>query len=45
MVSFSEGVGQIPSCSYRSKKLELVGGAFKDILVERDLGSRTADVL
>ena len=39
--SFSEGVGQIPSCSYRSKKLELVGGAFNDILVDLERGKRT----
>ena len=36
------GVGQMPNCSYRSKKLELVGGDFKLILVDLDLGSRTA---
>jgi hypothetical protein len=41
-VSLSDGVGQIPSCSYRSKKLELVGGAFNDMLVDRDRGSNTA---
>jgi hypothetical protein len=42
--SFS-GVGQIPSCSYKSKKLELVGGALNDILVERDRGRMTAPEL
>jgi len=41
-VSFSEGVGQIPSCSYKSKKLELVGGAFSDMLVDLERGNRTA---
>ena len=35
-------VGQIPSCSYRSKKDELVGGAFSDMLVDLDRGSSTA---
>src|SRR4051794_6302582 len=34
--SFSDGVGQIPSCSYKSKKLELVGGALSDMLVDLD---------
>jgi hypothetical protein len=42
--SFS-GVGQIPSCSYRSKKLELVGGALNDMLVERERGRMTAPEL
>jgi hypothetical protein len=37
--SFFSGVGQMPSCSYRSKKLELVGGDRKLILVDRDRGS------
>lgn len=32
----------MPSCSYRSKKLELVGGAFSDMLVDLDRGRRTA---
>jgi len=41
-VSLSDGVGQMPSCSYRSKKLELVGGAFSDMLVDRDRGNKTA---
>lgn len=41
-VSLSDGVGQMPSCSYKSKKLELVGGALSDILVDRDRGSKTA---
>ncbi len=36
--SFS-GVGQMPSCSYKSKKLELVGGERKLMLVDRDRGS------
>lgn len=36
------GVGQMPNCSYRSKKLELVGGALSDILVDLDRGRRTA---
>lgn len=40
--SFSDGVGQIPSCSYKSKKLELVGGALSDMLVDLDRGRRTA---
>lgn len=31
--------GHIPSCSYRSKKDELVGGDFRLMLVERDLGN------
>jgi hypothetical protein len=42
--SFS-GVGQIPSCSYRSKKLELVGGARNDMLVDLDRGRMTAPEL
>lgn len=41
-VSLSAGVGQMPSCSYRSKKLELVGGAFRDMLVDRERGKSTA---
>jgi hypothetical protein len=32
------GVGQIPNCSYRSKKLELVGGDARLMLVERERG-------
>lgn len=36
------GVGQMPSCSYRSKKLELVGGDLKLMLVDLDLGRSTA---
>lgn len=42
--SFS-GVGQIPSCSYRSKKLELVGGDRRLILVDRDRGRSLAEPL
>jgi hypothetical protein len=34
-------VGQMPSCSYRSKKLELVGGDARLMVVERERGSRT----
>lgn len=39
------GVGQIPSCSYRSKKLELVGGDLRLMLVDRERGRSTCDVL
>ena len=42
--SFS-GVGHIPSCSYRSKKLELVGGARSDMLVDLERGKITAPEL
>jgi hypothetical protein len=38
-------VGQIPSCSYKSKKLELVGGARNDMLVDLDRGRMTAPEL
>ena len=38
-------MGQIPSCSYRSKKLELVGGARNDMLVDLDRGRMTAPEL
>lgn len=44
-VSSFSGVGQIPNCSYRSKKLELVGGARKDMLVDRERGRMTAPEL
>jgi hypothetical protein len=39
---FFSGVGQMPSCSYRSKKLELVGGALRLMLVDLDRGRSTA---
>ena len=41
-VSSASPFGQMPNCSYRSKKLELVGGAFSDMLVDRDRGNSTA---
>jgi hypothetical protein len=43
--SFFSAVGQMPSCSYRSKKLELVGGDLRLMLVLRDRGSKTWDEL
>jgi hypothetical protein len=39
------GVGQIPNCSYKSKKLELVGGDLRLMLVDRERGSSTCDAL
>ena len=43
VVLFSdEEVGHMPSCSYRSKNDELVGGALRDMLVDLERGSKTA---